>query len=100
MPERLLNAGWACVGTPLVEIPVTKLLLTAEADCTPPRLTADGFGRRAAGRVPDVIFVAFVVSVVAEGARPVMSAAAGWAWVGTPEVEIDVRKLCATDAIA
>jgi dTDP-4-amino-4,6-dideoxygalactose transaminase len=28
--------------------------------------------RRFASKVPDVIFVAFVVSVVAEGARPVM----------------------------
>ena len=53
-------------------------------------------GSRAEASVPDAILLAFVVSVVAEGASPEISVAAGCAWAGTPEVEIEVKKLCAT----
>jgi hypothetical protein len=45
-------------------------LVDAAADCTPPRADADGFGNRAAGSVPLAMFDAFVVSVVADAARP------------------------------
>ncbi len=35
----------------------------------PPSVTEVGLGRRAAAKVPETIFVAFVVSVVAEGEK-------------------------------
>ena len=60
-------------------------------DCTPPSVEAEGFGSCAAGRVPELMFEAFVVSVVALAASPVISPAAGCADAGTPLVEMDVR---------
>ena len=47
-------------------------------------------GKRDADNVPTLIFEAFVVSVVAELANPLTSAAAGCANCGTPEVLIPV----------
>ena len=44
---------------------------------------------RTFGRVPLEMFAAFVVSVVALGARPLMSDAAGCDCEGTPDVDIE-----------
>ena len=96
--DRSLQAGCACVGTPLVEMPVRKSCVMAASDSTPPSVDAEGFGRRPAGSVPLDIFAAFVVSVVAEVASPETSEAAGCDACGTPPVDIESMKLCDTAA--
>lgn len=50
-------------------------------------------GSREAPSVPEMIFVAFVVSLVAEGARPLISLALGCMQVGTPLALIAVVNL-------
>jgi hypothetical protein len=56
-------------------------------------------GSRAAASVPLEMFEAFVASVLQEATESERSPQAGWLFVGTPEVEIDVRKLCVAEAI-
>jgi hypothetical protein len=63
-------------------------------DSTPPSVNAVGLGSRAAFSVPLEIFDAFVVSVVALAARPVMSEAAGCELETTPAVEIALIHRC------
>src|SRR5271166_5832717 len=78
-PETFAADGWANCGSPEVEIPVMNWFVPAAPDCTPPRALAAGEGSRAAGSVPLVMLDAFVVSVVAEAARPEIFIAEGWA---------------------
>src|SRR5579863_2357479 len=97
--ERSPHAGCAWAGTPRVEIAVRKLWLTAASDSIPPRVEAVGVGNRAAPRVPLEIFDALVVSVEQLAAPLLKSPQAGWAWAGTPDVLMAVRKSCVTAAI-
>jgi hypothetical protein len=86
--------GRVAEGTPAVEIVLIQLWDTATKDSIPPKVDAVGLGNCAAGNLPDVMFVAFVVSVLQLGAASDRSPQAGCALDGTPEVEIVVRKLC------
>jgi hypothetical protein len=72
----LISEAAGCVldGTPDVEIVLIHWCVVAASDSTPPSVEALGFGSRAAGSVPEPMFEAFVVSVVAEGASDAVAA--------------------------
>lgn len=76
--------GCACAGTPLVEMLVRKLCVTALMDSTPPSALALGLGSRAEGSVPEEILAALVASVEHEGAALDRSAHDGCACVKLP----------------
>jgi hypothetical protein len=71
------NVGCDVPGTPAVEIELIHRWAVAASDSTPPSVEAVGAGKRPAGKVPEEMFDAFVVSVVAEGAgvEPLISVA-------------------------
>jgi hypothetical protein len=68
-------------------------------DSIPPKVLADGLGNRAAGRVPELMFVAFVVSVEHDAAAFERSPQAGWDWWGAPVVEMLSIQLCEAAAM-
>ena len=73
--DKSPHAGRDSDGTPPVLIAATNSCATLAALKTPPSVVDVGAGSRAAGSVPLVMFAAFVVSVVAEAARPETPAA-------------------------
>src|SRR5580658_109657 len=87
-PEMSLAAGCDSDGTPDVEIELIHWCATAPIASMPPSDERPGDGSRAAPSVPEVMLPALVVSVVADGARPVISAAEGWDSSGMPPVVI------------
>ena len=97
-PDRSVNAGCEMLGTPEVEIALTHSWVPAAMLSVPPSVVALGFGNRPAGRVPDEMFAAFVVSVEQLAATPDKSLHAGCVALGTPEVDIVLIHLWETDA--
>ena len=61
---------------------------------TPPIVDAVGVGKRPEANVPLLMLPAFVVSVVADATKPLMSAAVGCAATGTPLLLMLVRNWC------
>jgi hypothetical protein len=75
VPEISVKAGCVADGTPLVEMVLIHFDPAAARDSIPPNVVAVGLGNRAAPSVPLMILLAFVVSIVEDGARSRMSAA-------------------------
>lgn len=89
-PEISAAAGCAVVSDPAVERPVTNWWLVAVSEETPPSEETAGVGKRAAGKVPVLMFAALVASTVADAASPLTSEATGCAKVGAPVRSIPV----------
>ena len=90
-PVRSEKPSWASICWPLLLIYCTTSCAVDDArDNTPPSVLVVGDGSLAAGKVPLLIFAAFVVSVEQDGELLLKSPHAGCVLDGTPEVEIEL----------
>jgi hypothetical protein len=92
---RSPQAGWLALGTPLVEMELIHWCVVCASDSTPPRVETVGVGSRPAGRVPELMLLAFVASVLHDAAALLRSPQAGWLALGTPLVEMELTHWCA-----
>jgi hypothetical protein len=93
--ERSPQAGWDWWGTPVVAMLSIQLCEAAAMDSIPPKVLTDGLGNRAAGRVPELMFVAFVVSVEHDALASARSLQAGCVWLNCPVVPLNaVKNMC------